>query len=145
MLLTTKCYGWHKWHWSWAKASRFYEQLRSMVDIKESRSGAKGCRCHTQVWVVDHMKDFRLWVEGSRWYEQLKVVDDMSDSRSWALAYIYYKQFRVVVDMNNFGLWTQGSRCFEQLKVINCSRLWMTWMTPGRDHRALDVINYSWC
>ena len=50
-------------------ATKFYEQIRVMVD----------------------MKGFESWAQGSRSYEKLKVVDDMNDLGSYELSPLDFK------------------------------------------------------
>ena len=51
-----------------AKVSRYYEQFKVVIDLKDSE----------------------LWANDSRWYEKLRVVIEMNDSRSWAPGYRSY-------------------------------------------------------
>ena len=44
---------------SWDQASRFYEQLKVVID----------------------KKDYELWAYGSKCYAQLKTIDDKKDSK----------------------------------------------------------------
>ena len=46
----------------WALVSRYYEQLRVVVDMKHSET----------------------WEQTSKGYAQLKAIDDMKKSRLWA-------------------------------------------------------------
>ena len=56
---------------------RYYEQLKVVVDMKNSRSLGQGSRRYEQFWVVNDMNDL-----GSR---KLRLVDAMNRSRLWMI------------------------------------------------------------
>ena len=59
----------------------------------------------------------------------------MNNSELWAQGFECYEQFNIVDDMNDFMSWAQAS------SAMNSSGLWITWMTPDRELKALDAMN----
>ena len=83
----------------WAHDSRYYEQLKDVLD----------------------MNNFGLWAQGFGCYEQLRVIDDMNDSGSCEL--------RPQDTMNNLKLWIIWMILGHEIMALismNGSRLWIT-------------------
>ena len=102
-------------------------------------SGAQCSRCYQLLKVMVDMNESMSWVQGSRCYKQLKVVDNMNNLRSCQLKPLYAMnilQLRVIGTILGLGEKTSN--------VMSNSRSWMTWMTQGHEHRALDAMNNSW-
>ena len=132
---TTQSCGWYEQLGvRWAKASRFYEQLRVMYDMNDSRSWARGSRCYEQLRVVVDMKDYELCTLGSRCYEQLINVDDMNGSRS--------RDLRLLDAMNNSSLrmiWMILGCEPMTLNAKNSLGLCMTWIPWAQASRCLGI------
>ena len=80
---------------------------------------------------MEDMNNSMLWAHISKWYEHLKVVDDINYSG---------RELRTLVARNNLGLWM---RWITLGNAINSIVLWLTWTTPSRELKALDVMNNS--
>ena len=108
-----------KYYKSWAQGSIYYEQLRVVVDMNDSRSWAHNSKCFEQLKVVNDINYFGSWAEGYGCYEQLSIMDDMNNSRScevkpidakysselWIIWIYLLHEVKVVDDMNEFGSW----------------------------------------
>ena len=69
MLSTTHICGWNEWVTiSCAQASRFYEQLRVVDDMNDSRSWAQGSRCYEKLRVMVDMNNLGSLAKGSKFY-----------------------------------------------------------------------------
>ena len=51
-------------------------------DMNDIRSSAKGSRYYQQLKAMVDINDYGSWAEGSKCYEQLRAMDDMNDSKS---------------------------------------------------------------
>ena len=79
-----------------------------------------------------------LWTtQGYGRCKQLKDLDDMSYSKSGAQGSGCYEQPRVVNDMKD-----SRSLDLRPLDAMNDSRIWLTWMTMGHEHKALDALKH---
>ena len=109
-----------------------------MDDINDSGSWAQGSRYYTQLRVVIDMNDSRSWANDSKCYEQLKVVNDINYSRSWAKGYGCYKQLSTMDDMKDLG-----SLEVKPLDVKYNSKQWMIWIYLLHKLRVVDDMNDS--
>ena len=57
---------------SWAHKSKYYEQLKVMIDKNESGFWAQGCRCYEQLKIVDDVNNLGCC--------ELKPKDAMNNS-----------------------------------------------------------------
>ena len=87
---------------------------------KKSASWTQASKCYEKVRAMDDIKDFGLWTRGSRRNEQLRVMDDMNDSRSY--------QFKPLDVVNQLGLWmtlTTLGHELSALDTMNTLGLWL--------------------
>ena len=54
---------------SWTQGTRWYDQLRAIIDMKSSTRDFKGLDVLEQLRVMDDMNDSGSWAQASRYYD----------------------------------------------------------------------------
>ena len=137
----------------WAQGSRYYEQLRVVVDTNDSSSWAHDSKCYEQLKAMNDINYSGSWAEGYGCYEKVSIMHHMNDSRShevkpidamynsklWMIWIYLLHGLKVVDDMNEFGSWVQSYGLYERLRI--------PWAQASRCYEQLrvkDNMNDSW-
>ena len=104
--------------------------------MNDSRSWTQGSKWYEQLRIIVDMNDSGLWSQGFRCYEQLKVVDDICYSGSWDQGCGCFEWLNIVGDINDLG--SHKLRSLDDM-----SNLWMEmiWMILHHELKPMHDMN----